>query len=215
MESAPRAMLSAFLEPLPLIAILRGITPEEVVPVARAIAEVGFRVIEVPLNSPRACESIRRLRAEFGDGYLIGAGTVTSLEQVREVVAAGGEIIVMPHCDPSLIRAVKSAGLYCAPGVATPTEGFSALAAGADALKLFPAEVIGTVGLKAMRSVFPRETLFFPVGGIGPDTMAGFVDAGAAGFGLGSALYRAGMTAAEVSASARAFAEAWERIGRR
>ena len=205
-------MLSTFLAPLPLIAILRGITPEEVVPVGRALADAGFRVIEVPLNSPRACESVRLLSEEFHDGYLIGAGTVTSLEQVQEVAAAGGEIVVMPHSDASLIRAVKSAGLYCAPGVATPTEGFAALAAGADALKLFPAEVIGSVGLKAMRSVFPRETLFLPVGGITPDTLDEFMAAGASGFGLGSALYRAGMTAAEVSVNARAFADAWERI---
>jgi 2-dehydro-3-deoxyphosphogalactonate aldolase len=205
-------MIATFLEPLPLIAILRGITPEEVSPVGRALADAGFRVIEVPLNSPRACESIRRLREELGEGYLLGAGTVTSAEQVREVAAAGGEIVVMPHSDPVVIRAAKSAGLYCAPGVATPTEGFTALAAGADALKLFPAEIIMPAGLKAMRSVFPPDTLFLPVGGITPETMADFVAAGASGFGLGSALYRPGMGAAEVSRSALAFTAAWDRI---
>lgn len=205
-------MLATFLAPLPLIAILRGVTPEEVVPLARAVADAGFRVIEVPLNSPRAGESIRLLSKEFSEGYLIGAGTVTSVEQVREVSGSGGQIVVMPHCDPALIRAVKSAGLYCAPGVATPSEGFAALAAGADALKLFPAEVIGPVGLKAMRSVFPRETVFLPVGGITPETMAEFSAAGASGFGLGSALYRPGMGVAEVARTARAFVEAWARI---
>ena len=205
-------MLSAFLEPFPLVAILRGITPEEVVPVGRALAEAGFRVIEVPLNSPRACESIRLLRNELNERHLVGAGTVTSAEQVWEVAAAGGQIIVMPHSDPVVVRSAKSAGLYCAPGIATPTEGFAALAAGADALKLFPSEVIGPAGLKAMRSVFPRETIFLPVGGITPDSMGEFVAAGASGFGLGSALYRPGMDADEVARTAGAFVAAWERV---
>jgi 2-dehydro-3-deoxyphosphogalactonate aldolase len=209
------AMLSTFLEPLPLIAILRGITPEEVVPVGRALAELGFRVIEVPLNSPRACESIRLLRDDLDDSHLVGAGTVTAERQVGEVAAAGGQIIVMPHSDPAVVRTAKDAGLYCTPGVATPTEGFAALAAGADALKLFPAEMIGSAGLKAMRSVFPRDTVFLPVGGITPESMGEFVAAGASGFGLGSALYRRAMGVAEVERNARAFVEAWEGLAAR
>ncbi|MBW3630362.1 MAG: 2-dehydro-3-deoxy-6-phosphogalactonate aldolase [Gemmatimonadetes bacterium] len=205
-------MLHAFLDSLPLIAILRGITPEEILPVGRVLSEAGFRVIEVPLNSPRACESIRRLRDDLDEQHLVGAGTVLSEQQVREVAAAGGQIVVMPHSDPVVIRAVKSAGLYCAPGVMTPTEGFAALAAGADALKLFPGEMIGPAGLKAMRAVFPRETVFIPVGGITPDTLEQFVAAGASGFGLGTGLYRPGVAAADVARNARAFTDAWERI---
>lgn len=205
-------MLSTFLESLPLLAILRGITPEEILPVGRALSGAGFRVIEVPLNSPRACESIRRLRGELDDRHLVGAGTVLSEEQVGEVAAAGGQIVVMPHSDPAVIRAAKGAGLVCAPGVMTPTEGFAALAAGADALKLFPGELIGPAGLKAMRAVFPKQTTFIPVGGITPDTMEAFVVAGASGFGLGTGLYRPGLDAAEVARNARAFREAWDRI---
>ena len=208
-------MIASYLESLPLIAILRGITPEEVVPVGRALSAAGFRVIEVPLNSPRALESIARVRDDLDDDHLVGAGTVTSGTQVEEVAAAGGRLIVMPHGDAVVVRAAKSAGLYCTPGIATPTEGFAALANGADALKLFPAEMIGAVGLKALRAVFPRETLFLPVGGITPETMGAFVAAGAAGFGLGSALYRPGAGVDEVARNARAFAAAWERTGAR
>ena len=205
-------MISTFLDPLPLIAILRGVRPEEVVEIGGALAGAGFRVIEVPLNSPGPYESIHLLREALGDDVLIGAGTVTSAQQVRAVADAGGGIIVLPHGDAAVIRAAKHAGLVCVPGMATPTEGFAALAAGADALKLFPAEMIGPPGLKAMRAVFPRDTLVLPVGGIDPDTMAGFVAAGASGFGLGSALYRPGMAVEEVTRNARAFTEAWERI---
>jgi 2-dehydro-3-deoxyphosphogalactonate aldolase len=207
--------LNAFrqhLEPLPLVAILRGLKPEEAVAIGHALFEAGFRVIEVPLNSPRPMESITLLSREFGDRALVGAGTVMTPGQVEEIAAAGGRLIVMPHGDPAVIRAAKQHGLFCAPGIATPTEGFSALAAGADALKLFPAEMIGPKVLKAMRSVFPKDTLFLPVGGIAPDTMAPFLDAGADGFGLGSALYKPGSTAEEVARNARAFAEAWARL---
>ena len=208
-------MIAAYLEPLPLIAILRGITPEEVVPIGLTLSAAGFRVIEVPLNSPRPFESIARLRDALDDDHLVGAGTVTSARQVEEVAAAGGRLVVMPHGDATVVRAAKGAGLYCTPGVATPTEGFAALANGADALKLFPAEMIGPVGLKAMRAVFPRDTLFLPVGGITPETMGDFVAAGAAGFGLGSALYRPGAGVEEVARNARAFAQAWDRTGTR
>ncbi|HEX2942860.1 MAG TPA: 2-dehydro-3-deoxy-6-phosphogalactonate aldolase [Rhodopila sp.] len=205
-------MLQSFFDRLPLIAILRGVRPDEVVPIGRALREAGFAIIEVPLNSPDPCESIRRLCADLGPETLVGAGTVTTPDQVTAVAAAGGRIIVMPHGDPAVIRAAKAAGLACTPGIATPTEGFAALAAGADALKLFPAELLTPPVLKAMRSVFPSGTRFLPVGGITPESMAPFVAAGAAGFGLGSALYKPGMSPADVAARAHAFVEAWPRL---
>lgn len=205
-------MLQPFLDRLPLIAILRGVQPEEVVPIGRALREAGFAIVEVPLNSPSPCESIRRLCQDLGPDMLIGAGTVTTPDQVAAVAEAGGRIIVMPHGDPVVIRAAKAAGLVCTPGIATPTEGFAALAAGADALKLFPAEMLTPPVLKAMRSVFPAGTRFLPVGGITPDTMERYVKAGAAGFGLGSALYKPGMAAADVGVHARAFVEAWKKL---
>jgi 2-dehydro-3-deoxyphosphogalactonate aldolase len=197
------------LSPLPLVAILRGVRPDEVVAIGEALVAEGFRAIEVPLNSPEPVESVRRLAAALGDRALVGAGTVLSPDQVAEVAAAGGRLIVMPHGDPAVIRAAKARGLQCAPGVATPTEGFAALAAGADALKLFPAEMLGPAVLKAMLSVFPKGTLFLPVGGVAPGNMAPFVEAGASGFGLGSALYKPGQGVAEVARNARAFAQAW------
>ena len=144
--------LQTYLDRLPLIAILRGITPEEAVPVGRALVEAGFAIIEVPLNSPQPVDSIRRLAAEFGRDVLVGAGTVTAPAQVADVAMAGGRIIVMPHADATVIRAAKTTGLFCTPGIATPTEGFAALAAGADALKLFPAELLTPPVLKAMAS---------------------------------------------------------------
>ncbi|MGY4803045.1 2-dehydro-3-deoxy-6-phosphogalactonate aldolase [Teichococcus aerofrigidensis] len=201
-------MFRGHLERLPLIAILRGLRPEEAVPVGEALVRAGFAIIEVPLNSPRPLESIRRLQEAFGDRALIGAGTVTSPAAVAEVAAAGGRLIVMPHGDPAVVRAAKQAGLFCAPGVATPTEGFAALANGADALKLFPAEALGPAVLKAWRSVFPAGTAFLPVGGITPEGMAPFLEAGAAGFGLGSALYRPGDAPEQVAARAAAFVAA-------
>jgi 2-dehydro-3-deoxyphosphogalactonate aldolase len=201
-----------WLERLPLVAILRGVGPDEVVGIGRALVEAGFAIIEVPLNSPEPIESIRRLAAELGPETLVGAGTVLTPEAVYEVAAAGGRIIVMPHADVAVIRAAKEAGLVCAPGIVTPTEGFAALSAGADVLKLFPAELAPPPVLKAMRSVFPNGTRFLPVGGITPATMAPYVAAGAAGFGLGSALYKPGMAAKEVGGKARAFVAAWREL---
>jgi len=201
--------LDPYLDRLPLVAILRGVTPAEVVGIGRALVDAGFSIIEVPLNSPDPFESIRRLAADLGPDILVGAGTATTAADVAAVADAGGRIIVMPHADGAVIRAAKSAGLACAPGICTPTEGFAALAAGADALKLFPAELTAPSVLRAMTSVFPRGTRFLPVGGITPDSMAPYLAAGAAGFGLGSALYRPGMTAAEVARNAGAFARAW------
>jgi 2-dehydro-3-deoxyphosphogalactonate aldolase len=200
------------LTQMPLIAILRGITPEEAVPVGLALAEAGFRIIEVPLNSPQPLQSIERLVRELGTRCLVGAGTVMSSAQVDAVAQAGGRLIVMPHGDEAVIRAAKARGLYCAPGIATPTEGFAALAAGADALKLFPAELLTPAALKALRAVFPSEVLFVPVGGITPQNLAAYAAAGANGFGLGSALYRPGAAAQAVAARARAFVSAWRVI---
>jgi 2-dehydro-3-deoxyphosphogalactonate aldolase len=200
------------LAELPLIAILRGITPDEAVPVGLALVEAGFRVIEVPLNSPQPLTSIERLARELGMRCLIGAGTVMSPAQVDAVAQAGGRLIVMPHGDAAVIRAAKGRGLACAPGIATPSEGFAALAAGADALKLFPAELLTPAVLKALRAVFPSDTLFLPVGGITPHNLADYRAAGASGFGLGSALYKPGVTPRQVAINARAFVGAWQQI---
>lgn len=197
------------LAELPLVAILRGITPDEAVPVGLALAEAGFRIVEVPLNSPQPLTSIERLARELGPRCLVGAGTVMGAAQVDAVAQAGGRLIVMPHGDPAVIRAAKSHSLYCAPGIATPGEGFAALAAGADALKLFPAELLTPPVLKALRAVFPSEVLFLPVGGITPQNLAAYVAAGASGFGLGSALYKPGATAQQVASRARDFVGAW------
>ncbi|MBA1180399.1 2-dehydro-3-deoxy-6-phosphogalactonate aldolase [Pseudomonas psychrotolerans] len=203
-------MLDTYLKDLPLIAILRGVTPDEIVAVGRALYDAGFRVIEIPLNSPQPFESIRRLTAELDDSCLIGAGTVLTEAQVAEVDAAGGRLIVSPNANLAVIRASKAAGLVSAPGVATPSEGFAALDAGADSLKLFPAEQLGPAVVKAWRAVFPKELALLPVGGITPDNMGPYVAAGANGFGLGSALYKPGLNAAQVSANAQAFAAGWQ-----
>jgi len=200
------------LKPLPLIAILRGITPAEALPAGLALAEAGFRVIEVPLNSPDPLQSIGTLARELGDKCLIGAGTVMSAAQVGEVAEAGGRLIVMPHSDAAVIRAAKSRGLQCAPGIATPSEGFAALAAGADALKLFPAELLQPAVLKALRAVFASDVLFVPVGGITPHNMADYAAAGANGFGLGSALYKPGISLQQLRANADDFVRAWQHI---
>ena len=197
------------LAELPLIAILRGITPDEALPVGMALAEAGFRIIEVPLNSPQPLHSIERLARELGARCLIGAGTVMSTVQVQDVAQAGGRLIVMPHGDEQVIRAAKAHGLWCAPGIATPTEGFAALAAGADALKLFPAELLTPLVVKALRAVFAPQVLFLPVGGITPQNLAAYRSAGASGFGLGSALYKPGMAPQQVARQAQAFVNAW------
>lgn len=201
--------MDAWLASFPLIAILRGIRPDEALDVGHALIDAGFRVLEVPLNSPEPCESIRRMVDAFGDRALIGAGTVLSPARVDDVAAAGGKLIVMPHADVEVIRAAKQAGLYCVPGVATPTEAFAALGAGADALKLFPAEQASPAVLKAWRAVLPAGTAVMPVGGISPDNMGPWLAAGAGGFGIGSSLYAPGRPASDVAARARDFANAW------
>jgi len=198
--------LRDYLSPLPLIAVLRGITPEEVSTIAGALFDEGFRILEVPLNSPRPFESIRLLAREFGDRCLTGAGTVIDASDVARVRDSGGSLIVMPHGDTAVIREAKRLGLTCIPGVATPTEAFSAMAAGADGLKMFPAEALPAAALKAWRAVLPRDTLVFAVGGIKPDNMAPYWAAGADGFGTGSNLYAPASDVAAVRAAAAAYA---------
>jgi len=201
--------LDAALARCPLVAIIRGVTPDEAVAVGGALIEAGLTVVEVPLNSPQPIESIRRLAASFGDRALIGAGTVMSPADVTDIAAAGGRLIVMPHGDPAVIRAAKSAGLLCVPGAATPTEGFAALAAGADALKLFPAEAMPPAIVKAWRAVFPPSTALLAVGGVNAGNMAAYLAAGATGFGLGTSLYQPGRSAAAVGEAARTMIAAW------
>jgi 2-dehydro-3-deoxyphosphogalactonate aldolase len=201
--------LRAHLATLPLIAILRGVRPGEAVAIGQALVDAGFRAIEVPLNSPEPLESIAALAAAFGERALIGAGTVLDAAAARRIADAGGQLVVMPHADLAIIRAAKAQGLLCVPGAATPTEAFAALAAGADALKLFPAEALPPAVVKAWRAVLPKDVWLMPVGGITPETMAPYLAAGANGFGLGSALYRAGMNRATVSANAVRFVQAF------
>ena len=208
--SALNARFTVATAALPLVAILRGITSGEVEAVGSVLYETGFRLLEVPLNSPDPFTSITLLRRALPAEALVGAGTVLSTEQVERVLEAGGELAVMPHADTQIIRAAKAAGLLCVPGVATPSEAFAALDAGADALKLFPAELVTPAVLKAMRAVLPKSTLLLPVGGIAPHTMAPYLAAGANGFGLGSALYAPGMSAAQVGERARSFVAAWK-----
>jgi 2-dehydro-3-deoxyphosphogalactonate aldolase len=198
----------AHLQECPLVAILRGITPEEAEPVGEALVEAGFRLIEVPLNSPQPFESIARLAARFGGVATIGAGTVTAVAEVGAVRDAGGTLIVSPHADERVIAATAAAGLVSLPGFLTPTEAFAALRAGAHALKLFPAEAVSPAVLKAQRAVLPPEMPVLPVGGIVPDNLAPWLAAGADGFGLGSALYRPGLTPAEVLERAQRFVAA-------
>ena len=202
-------MFRSWLEPLPLIAILRGLCPQESVAIGTAIAGAGFRILEVPLNSPRPLESIRMLADALGDRCLIGAGTVLTVDAVADVADAGGKVIVMPHADTQVIAAAKNAGLFCVPGVSTPTEAFAALRAGADALKAFPAELVTPAVLRSWRAILPPEVPLLPVGGIDPEGMAVYRRAGATGFGIGSALYAPGRSVAEVADAAHAFALAW------
>jgi len=197
--------LKTALARCPLVAILRGVKPDEVAPIAAALIDAGFAIVEVPLNSPDPFASIARLAHQFGDLALIGAGTVLTPTQVNDVNAAGGRLIVMPHADPEVVRAAKAARMVVLPGFATPTEAFAAIQAGADGLKLFPAETGSPAILKAMKAVLPPDIPILPVGGITPDRMDAYFQAGAAGFGLGSALYKPGNTADEVAAAARKF----------
>lgn len=196
----------------PLIAILRGITPEEAIDVGAALIEAGIDRIEVPLNSPEPFASIRAMSKDFGDRALIGAGTVLTEGDVEEVADAGGRLVVSPNCDTAVIRKTKSLGLQSFPGVLTPSECFAALGAGADGLKVFPAFLMGTEGLKAVRAVLPAMTEMYMVGGVGPESFADWIRAGANGFGLGSSLFRPGDTADDVAGKAREIVRAWDEV---
>jgi 2-dehydro-3-deoxyphosphogalactonate aldolase len=194
--------LTPWLQQCPLVAILRGVKPEEVAAIGKALEQKGIAIVEVPLNSPRPMESIALLARAFGDRLLIGAGTVMTEGQVAHIAAAGGRIIVTPHADAAIVRAAKQQGLLAMPGFFTPAEAFAMLAAGADALKLFPAEAASPAALRAMRAVLPSGTAVLPVGGIDASNMAAWKEAGAAGFGIGSGIYKPGDSPEAVAAKA-------------
>lgn len=194
----------------PIIAILRGIRPDEAVPIGAALIDAGIDRIEVPLNSPQPLDSIARLADAFGSRALIGAGTVLTKEEVREIHAAGGRLIVSPNFDADVVAETASLRMKSYPGVFTATECFAALKAGADGLKIFPAFKLGSDGLKALRDVLPKDCPVYAVGGVGVDDLAEWMAAGASGFGIGGALYRPGATPDQISEKARAFVAAYD-----
>ena len=200
--------LKDWLARCPLVAILRGVQPREVEAIAAALEANGITIVEVPLNSPQPLESIVRLARAFGTRLLIGAGTVMTPTQVREIAAAGGRLIVTPHADARVAHAAKQHGLLAVPGFFTPAEAFAMLEAGADGVKLFPAEAANPAVLRSLRAVLPKETAVLPVGGIDASNMPAWHAAGAAGFGIGSAIYKPGDSAETVAAKARALVAA-------
>ena len=200
--------LSLWLQRCPIVAILRGIKPEEAESICTTLEEAGLVIVEVPLNSPNALSSIATLSRVFGDRMLIGAGTLTDPKQVTEVAAAGGRLIVTPHADTAIVRAAKTAKLFAVPGFFNPTEAFALLQAGADAIKLFPSEVLGIPMLKALQAVLPKNTIVIPVGGIDAERIAPWMMAGALGVGVGSSIYKPGDTATAVGAKAKALTDA-------
>ena len=196
----------------PIIAILRGITPEEAVPVARALVDAGIDRIEVPLNSPDPYDSIAAMLDAVGDVAQIGAGTVLEVPQVEQLASLGAQMVVSPDTNATVIMATKALNMQSYPGCFTPTECFTALAAGADGLKLFPASLLGTAGLKAVKAVLPKTAETYAVGGVGAEDFSSWRAAGITGFGIGSALYAPGMSAADVRARADALVAAWEKV---
>jgi len=196
---------------LPLVAILRGLKPSEAPAIGDVLVEAGFRLIEVPLNSPQPLDSIALLRKRFPDA-VIGAGTVLSAAEARDVASAGGELVVAPNFDREVVEETVRLGMTSLPGILTPTEAFAALKAGAHGLKLFPAEIASPAVVKALLAVLPKGTPLIPVGGIGADNMEAWRTAGAAGFGLGSSLYKPGDDAATVRAKAAAILGAWRKV---
>jgi 2-dehydro-3-deoxyphosphogalactonate aldolase len=201
-----------YVKALPLVAILRGVKPEEVVDIGEALIKAGFKIVEVPLNSPKAFESIKRLIAALGERALVGAGTVLTPTEVDELGSIGGEICISPNVNVSVIKRAKSLGLISLPGFFTPTEAFAAIDAGADALKLFPGEVAGTSGLKAVKAVLPKDMPVFHVGGVTPKNMKDFIAAGAFGFGIGSSIYQKNDSTEVVFEKAKSFVDAWLKI---
>ena len=208
MNTTPANLLATSLQQLPLVAILRGLTPREAPAIGQALADAGFVLLEVPLNSPQPLDSIAALAVQHPK-LLIGAGTVMGAADVRNVHAAGGRLIISPHFDAEVMQEALRLGLACMPGVATPSEAFAALRAGAHALKLFPAEMIGPKVVKALRAVLPASVPLLPVGGITPANMAVYRQAGATGFGIGSALYKSGLSVERTAQAARDFISAW------
>jgi 2-dehydro-3-deoxyphosphogalactonate aldolase len=200
--------LNLWLRKCPIVAILRGIKSEEAESICTALEQAGIVIVEVPLNSPNALSSIAILSRIFGDRMLIGAGTLTDPKQVAEVAAAGGRLIVTPHADTAIVRAAKAANLLAAPGFFNPTEAFALLQAGADAIKLFPSEVLGIPLLKALQAVLPKNTIVVPVGGVDAEKIAPWMAAGALGVGVGSSIYKPGDTAAVVATKAKALVDA-------
>lgn len=200
--------IKAWLQRSPIIAILRGIRPEEAEPIGLALERAGIAIVEVPLNSPNALESISILSQVIGDRMLVGAGTLTIPQQVAEVSAAGGQLIVTPHADTAIVRAAKAVGLFAVPGFFNPTEAFALLHAGADAIKLFPSEVLGIPMLKALLAVLPKTAIVIPVGGIDTNRIAPWMSAGALGVGAGSSIYQPGDDAAKVEAKAKVLMDA-------
>lgn len=194
-----------YLARAPLVAILRGVRPDEVLAIGQALVDAGIAIIEVPLNSPDPFTSIAMLAKAFGEQALVGAGTVMTEADVAKVAAAGGRLIVTPHADPAIVAAAKARDMLTAPGFFTAAEAFSLLRAGADALKLFPAEAASPAMLRALRAVLPADVPVLPVGGISPESMAPWFAAGAAGFGIGGAMYKQGDSAETVGAKAKAF----------
>jgi 2-dehydro-3-deoxyphosphogalactonate aldolase len=197
------------LPDLPLVAILRGLDPVDAAAVGRVLFDAGWRLLEVPLNRPGALDAIRILVEMAPPDAIVGGGTMLSVADVDAVAQAGGRLFVSPNCNPTVIAHARASGMLCAPGVATPTEAFAALDAGAHALKLFPAESIGPAGLKAMKSVLPAGTPLWPVGGVAPEQIAAWKAAGATGAGIGSQLFTLGVTLDDLAARAQAFAVAW------
>jgi 2-dehydro-3-deoxyphosphogalactonate aldolase len=199
-----------FLKSLPLIAILRGIRPEECIDIGCELFEIGFRIIEIPLNSPDAFKSIEKLVLKLKDKALIGGGTITNIKQLQLLSDVGGKLAVMPHTDLKLIRKAKTLNFVCFPGVASPSEALAALNSGADGLKVFPAELITPKVLKSWKAILPEKTMLFPVGGIIPESMESYILAGATGFGLGSALYRPGQSVLDVGLMGKIFIKNWK-----
>ena len=193
---------------MPIIAILRGVQPDEVIAVAQGIYDAGVRVIEVPLNSPDPFTSIALLAAHFGDTAIVGAGTVLNTGDVAHCKAAGAQIIVSPNMNPDVIRSAVASGMISAPGCLTPTEAFAALDAGAHAVKLFPGELISAAAVKAMRAVLPKDSIVLVVGGVSAELVSSYRDAGASGFGIGGGIYRAGYSAETAGTNAAAFVSA-------